>query len=63
MKKARFELRYDEYGNAPPCTSMEKITYSYEEFDLSNTKWSGTGNFWIGIHHQNRNFKNIVQIR
>ena len=63
IEKAWFALRYDEYGNAPPCTSMEKIKYSYEELDLSNTKWSGTGNIWIGIHHQNRNFKNIAQIR
>ena len=63
MKRSRFELRYDEYGNAPPCKSMEKITYSYREIDLSNTEWAANGTFWIGIYHQNNNFKDIVQIR
>lgn len=28
MRMARFALRYDEYGYAPPCKSMERISYS-----------------------------------
>jgi hypothetical protein len=63
MEMARFALRYDEYGQAPPCTAMEKITYSYIESDLSKTIWNDKGNFWIGIYHRSQNFKEIVQIR
>jgi hypothetical protein len=63
MKKAVFALRYDDYGYVPPCKSMEKITYSYMHIDLSDTEFRGTGSFWIGIYHENQNFKDIVQIR
>jgi hypothetical protein len=63
MKRAKFALRYDEYGNAPPCNLMGKITYSYSETDRFYTNLDDVGNFWIEIYHQNQNFKDIVQIR
>lgn len=63
MKQARFKLRKDDYGAFPPCKAMEKIIYTYEETDLSSTEWEGKGNFWVGIHFIDQNFKEIVQTR
>ena len=64
MSKAQFELRYDEYGNIPPCMTMEKISYSYKEIDFLNTKWEESiGHFWISIKIGNPKFKEIVQAR
>jgi hypothetical protein len=63
IEKAKFELRFDEYGNIPPCKTMEKISYSYKEIEYSNTKWENNGTFWISIRIRNPKFKEIVQIR
>jgi len=63
MKKARFSLRFDEYGVNPPCKSMEKVMYSYTEAGLSSSGWSGSGHFWIGIYFRDPTFKEIAQTR
>jgi len=63
MKMSRFALRYDEYGTVPPCVAMEKIWYSFTEYDLSNTVWEDKGKFWVEIQHQSEKFKEIVQMR
>ena len=48
MKEARFRLRTNESGILPPCKTMEKIYYTYEESELSGGEWSGTCHFWVG---------------
>ena len=63
MKKAKSRLRHDEYGNSPPCTAMEKISYLYEETDFSNTNWENNGHFWVELWIGNPRFKEIVQTR
>ena len=63
MIKAKFALRFDEYGNDPPCKAMESVTYSYREKELLNTKWDGNDNFWISNYIRNPNFKEILQTR
>ena len=63
MKKAQNTLRSDEYGKFPPCTSMDKILYTYEEDDLTSTRWERRGYFWIGPYFFNDRFKEIVQTR
>ena len=63
MKEVLFKLRADDYGTIPPCKSMEKIDYKYEEADLTGTSYSGTGHFWFSIYLFNPQFKEIVQTR
>jgi hypothetical protein len=63
MKRAKFELRYDEYGNIPPCMTIEKISYSYREKEYSNTIWPYIGHIWIRIKIMNPKVKEIVQLR
>jgi hypothetical protein len=63
MKRAQFELRYDEYGNIPPCMTMDKISYTYKEIEHLNTQWENIGHFWTTIKIGNPKFKEIVQIR
>ena len=63
MLASMFNLRFDDYGENPPCESMEKIYYNFEEVDLEETKWFEPGYFWVGIWINNQKFKEIVQIK
>ena len=63
MLASIFNLRFDDYGENPPCEGMEKIYYSFEEADLDETKWYEPGYFWVGIWINNQKFKEIVQIK
>ena len=63
IKQARLLLRTDEYGIIPPCRAMEKITYTHLESDLSETKWKGTGEFWISSSFYDQYFQEIVKTR
>ena len=63
MLASMFNLRFDDYGENPPCEGMEKIYYSFEEADLDETKWYEPGYFWVGIWINNQKFKEIVQIK
>ena len=65
MEHAKFRLRSDGYGVSPPCTSIEEISYEYEEstFNINETSFAREGTFWIGIFLSNRYFKDILQTR
>ena len=65
MHKARFTVRTDGYGIPPPCTSMEEISYEYEEstFSPNDMDIVKEGTFWIGIFYPNPYFKDIYQTR
>ena len=73
MKRAQFNLRTDGYGVLPPCTSMEEISYEYEEStieskDVADTAWdegkvAKEGLIFLGMIFFNPNFKDIVQTR
>ena len=62
--KFRFDFRSDGYGVSPPCTSMEEISYEYEEsaFKPSPPIWR-KGTFKIAIFISNRYFKDITQTK
>ena len=63
MRRARFNLRSDEYGTYPPCLSMDKIMFTYEEHDLSGFGWSKPGHTWIGMNLFIDHFKKIEHTR
>ena len=63
MKNVRFLLRTDEYDNIPPCRSMEKISYTYLESDMSGTKYEGVGEFWISSAFYDQYFQEIIKTR
>ena len=46
-----------------PCKTMEKVIYSYDEFDLSGTGWENTTTFFVGMYHSTTPFKEIVEER
>ena len=62
MKRAQFNYRSDGYGLLPPCTSMEEISYTYEE-SIPEPNFRTDGRFYIGILFFNRSFKDILQTR
>ena len=65
IKQATFRFRTDGYGVSSPCTSMEKISYEYEEstIDPQKSHWGKEGTFWIGLFFFNSHFKDIYQTR
>ena len=63
MNKSPFYLRADDYGSHPPCQSMDKIVFTYEEHDLSEFSWAKKGHTWIGINLFIDHFKKIEQTR
>ena len=63
MKKSQFNLRADEYGTHPPCQSMDKIMFNYEEDDLTGFPWAKPGTTWIGVNLFIDHFKKIEHTR
>ena len=63
MKKSQFNLRADEYGTNPPCQSMDKIMFTYEEDDISGFPWANPGTTWIGVNLFIDHFKMIEHTR
>ena len=62
MNRAKFDLQSDGYGVLPPCTSMEEISYTYEE-SITESNFRKDGIFYMGILFFNRRFKDILQTR
>ena len=63
MKKALFQIRADDYGQVPPCRSMEKVLYTYEQHTFGEeSKWKGFGQFWVGVYF-GKGFKEIKEVR
>ena len=63
MKKSVFQIRADDYGHAPPCKSMEKILYTYEQHTFGeDSEWKGVGQVWIGVYF-GQDFKEIKEVR
>ena len=65
MSQAKFRLQTDGYGVSPPCTSMEEISYEFEEstFHVNESSFAKEGTFWIAMFFSNRRFKDIFQTR
>ena len=64
IHQINFPFQSDELKNyAPPCKGVEKIHYTYEEYDLSGTRWFGEETFWVTILLLDSRYKEIVQTR
>ena len=59
IKQAKFTLvSKNSNHKLPPCRSMERIDYTYEEVDLSaSSDWDGKGHFWFTINLLNAQYK------
>ena len=45
----------------PPCKSIQKLYYTYEDMELQGTIWDHSDQFWIGIYLPDTQYKEIVQ--
>ena len=63
MKKVLWNTVKEDHGMVPPCKSMTKLFYTYEESSLLGTQFSSPGQIWIGLFHLNNEFKEILQTR
>ena len=62
----KFTISSSGYKSYPPCKSVGKVTYFFEESDRSNTSSSWKtdhGQFWIGIWLGGQQFKEIQKRR
>jgi hypothetical protein len=62
MKNVCWDIKKDR-EITPPCRTMEKIIYVYEEYASENKPYFRKEHFWIGIHFRDKQFKEIVQTR
>ena len=63
IKKSQFSIRADEYDTHPPCQSMDKIMFTYEEDDITGFPWAKPGHTWIGMNLFIDHFKMIEHTR
>ena len=64
IKRVNFPFGTEEANvYSHPCKAVEKIYYTYEEEELSNTIYKGSGKFWVGILLFDPRFKEITQNR
>ena len=63
MASAMLLLKSDDYGSRPPCRSMERIHYTFNEETMESTVWMNPGTFWINFSIFNPHFKEILQTR
>ena len=58
MKEIRMRLSLGiNYDIASPCRAMEKLTYQYDEINISGSEWDHTGQFWCLFMMQDSRFK------
>ena len=63
MKNVSLSLKKRDETLVPPCSSMKKIDYHYEESSMKGTKFSRKGYLWIGLYFHDDQFKEISQTR
>ena len=63
MKNVSWSLKKRDYRVSPPCNSMKKLDYFYEESSMNGTQFSRKGFLWIGIYFHDEQFKQILQTR
>lgn len=64
MRKALHRLRDDNYGVHPPCKTMEKIYYTYQDPSMKGIKWdTDKDRFWISVYLYDSQFKYILKNR
>ena len=64
IQQAKFSLASSNINKfPPPCRSIVKIFYAYDEIELAGTVWNGTGNFWVTMFLMNTQFKVIFILK
>ena len=63
MQMSQFYLKSSSSDVSPPCKSMEKILYTYEEEDLTRYKKGQEGVFIVKLWFSDQQFKEIIQTR
>ena len=63
MKNASLLHIKNDHVLQPPCKSMAKILYDFEESDMTRTEFYGQGHLEIGIYFFDDSFREIVQTR
>jgi hypothetical protein len=63
MFKSRLNLNWDPFVVPPPCKSMEKIYYTYEEGNITGPNWYMEDLFSVAVYNYDQQFKEVVQIR
>ena len=61
MKEVMWKLTEENHGIHPPCKTIEKIFYKYEENIVRGSSQSDY--LWIGVDLRDDKFKEILQIR
>ena len=63
MKNASWSIFNEDYGILPPCKSMDKIYYDYEEMDTAGIIFARKNMLAIGVYFFDKTFKEILQTR
>ena len=63
MKNASWSIFNEDYGILPPCKSMDKIYYDYEEMDTEGIIFARKNMLAIGVYFFDKTFKEILQTR
>ena len=63
MKNASLLHIKNDHVLHPPCKSMSKILYDFEESDMTRTEFYGQDHLEIGIYFFDDSFREIVQTR
>ena len=63
MQKSQFYLKRSSSDVSPPCKSMEKILYTYEEEEMTRSKPGQEGVFVVKLWFSDQQFKEITQTR
>ena len=63
MKNASWSIFNEDYGILPPCKSMDKIYYDYEEMDTAGIIFARKNMLAMGVYFFDKTFKEILQTR
>ena len=63
MQMSQFYLKRSSSDVSPPCKSMEKILYTYEEEEMTRSKSGKEGVFFVKLWFSDQQFKEIIQTR
>ena len=63
MKNASWNAIESEYGIAPPCKTMESMYFSYQEADISGSRYAAHNMVDVYVYPYDQKFKEILQTR
>ena len=64
MRRVQFPFNLETIRRfTPPCNTIQKLYYTYEDMELEGTMWDTKGLFWIGLYLPDTHYKEIIQSR